>query len=174
MVFRRTRRRIHRGVSNPELLRRLQVSSAIHERNLIEAERRGLLGGEIEGLTAQVAALRRPVVEKVTRLSERVDRIVAPVQSLFTSEIQVGPILRRLGLGFITGSATFTALELRDAQIRVFFHTEGGFTAEMRLSPGDAPFYLGIIPEQADLLRQEDPPTELLARLFTRQETADH
>ena len=174
MVLRRVRGRPNRALSNQELLRRLQVSTAIQERNLVEAQRRGLLQGEIEELTVETASLRQRVVRKLMRVQERVERIVAAVQTTQVFSRTVAPILRALGQTSITGSGTFSAAELRDAEYRVFFHTEAGYMAEMRFDRASQPFYAAITREQANLLRQDEPPTELLARIFTRQEPVDH
>ena len=86
----------------------------------------------------------------------------------------VAPILQRLGLGFITGSGSFTAEELAEAEVQVYFATERGFFAEMRFSPMGRPFYSPITREEASLLRGDDPPPELLARLFTEIEPIDN
>ena len=174
MVFRATRARIHRAISNQVLRERLAVSGANHRRNLEEARRRGLLQGEIEELAVETASRRQRVVGKPRRLQPREDRIVAPVQTKSIFSRFIAPILSAAGRTLISGSGTFTIDELRDAEITVFFHTEGGFYAEMRFRPQDAPFYATMSVEEANLLRQDDPPPELLARLFTRQEVVDH
>lgn len=174
MVFRRTRTRIHRALSDQVLRERLAVSGAIHRRNLQEAQRRGLLQGEIEELAVETASRRQRVIRKPTRLQPRVERVIAPVQTRSLFGRVIAPILRAAGRVLITGSATFTIDELRDAELMVFFHTEAGFYAEMRFAPSDQPFYTTITREEANLLRQDAPPPELLARLFTRQEVVDH
>lgn len=129
---------------------------------------------EAEDALFDAASRRGEPSFKPLRVEPRTEPVGAPPQTRSLFQRFVQPILRRLGLGFISGSGSFTADQLREAEVTVFFTTERGFFAEMRFSPLARPFYSPITREEAAQLRGDDPPPELLARLFTEVEPVDN
>lgn len=174
MVIRRITRRALSQLSNIELERGRAAAEARLLRFEAEMARRRELVSGVEEAAVEVASRLQQTIQKITRLAPRVERIIAPVQTRLLSTRLIGPALREIGAFLIAGSGSFTADQLRDAQVRVFFHTEAGFMAEMRFAPTERPFYARITRAEADLLRQDAPPTTLIARLFTAQEPVEH
>ncbi len=113
-------------------------------------------------------------VLKPLRVSPRQEPVGPPPRTRSLFQRFVLPSLRFLGREFITGSGSFTAQELANAEYTVFFNTEAGFFAEMRFTPTGRPFYSPITREEAAQLRSPGPPPELLARLFTEIEPVDN
>ena len=156
------------------LLQQRQTAAAILGR--IDAQLADLQGPgqELEDTLFEAASRRGEPSFKPLRTSPRQEPVGAAPQTRGLFQRFVQPILRRLGLSFISGSGTFSEEELRDAELQVYFHTESGFFAEMRFSPTGRPFYSPVTREEAGLLRGDDPPPELLARLFTEIEPLDN
>ena len=142
----------------------------------IDNQLAGLQGptAEAEDALFEVASRRGEPSFKPLRTQPREEPVGAAPQTRGLFQRFVQPILRRLGLSSIFGSARFTAEELAEAEVQVFFQTESGFFAEMRFTPLGRPFYSPITREEAGQLRGGDPPPELLARLFTEVEPLDN
>jgi len=156
------------------LLQQRQQAAALLGR--IDAQLEELQGPatDVEDALFETASRRGEPSFKPLRTSPRQEPVGAAPQTRGLFQRFVSPILRRLGLGFISGSGTFSVEELADAEYCVYFYTESGFFAEMRFSPHGRPFYSPITRLEAAQLRTEEPPPELVARLFTEIEPVDH
>lgn len=110
---------------------------------------------------------------KRERIAPRGEPVGAAVQSPGRFQRAVAPILNALDVLFISGSGTFSVAELEQAEFTVYFDTERGYFAEMRLTPNSPPFYKSLTAPEAAQLRRELPPPALIAQLFTGDEPRD-
>ncbi|MBU2177755.1 MAG: hypothetical protein KJ556_21895 [Gammaproteobacteria bacterium] len=103
--------------------------------------------------------------ELLTRIGQKFPRKVLSI----THE-DVLSRLQALGLEYAHGSPGFTAEELKNAKIRVWYDIEESWQAEARFKPDSKPIYRSISAEDAVALIKHEETPALIAHLFIEDE----
>jgi hypothetical protein len=94
----------------------------------------------------------------------------SPRDIISISHEEVLSRLQALGLEYAGGSPGYTAEELKDATVRIWYDIESGWMSEGRMKPGGPPIYHMITAEVAvDFIKHQETP-EMIAHALTEDE----
>jgi len=93
-----------------------------------------------------------------------------PRTTIPIAKVSVWQRMKRLFLGWISGSPIYTIDELKDATIKLWHDVESGWMSEARIRPSALPIYHSVSDEVAMAILKDELTPEMMAELLTPDE----